>query len=70
MVCDGRDQDPQIDKGLGIDQMGFINEQEGGFFVVGNAVEELEEHPIFAQFGFFTELGDDESEEGVGIERG
>ena len=49
--------------------MGFINDQEGGLFVVGDAVYELEEDAVFAHFGFFTELGNDESEKGVGIER-
>lgn len=69
VLIDGRDQDPEIGKGFGIDQMGFVDDEEGGFFALVDTIEKLQEHAVFAHFGFFTELGNDESEKGVGIER-
>jgi len=57
---------PQIGQALGIDEMGLVDEQECELFILFEAGKDLKQHAVFAHFGFFTELGEDEPQEAVG----
>ena len=50
--------------------MGFVNDEECVLFILVDAVKNLKEHAIFADFRFFTEACDHEPEKGIGVNRG
>ena len=39
----------------------FVDDKEGTFIILIDPIEDLQEHSVFAYFGFFTEFGDNES---------
>ncbi|VTR70337.1 hypothetical protein DESC_790030 [Desulfosarcina cetonica] len=53
-----------------IDQMGFVDDQLGTFFVLFDPFEDLQQHAVFSHPGFFAEFGDHEPEKGIGLDGG
>lgn len=50
--------------------MGLVDDKQGAFIVDIDAIEDLHEHPVFTHQGLFPEFGDDQPQEGVGIQGG
>lgn len=68
LFIDGGDQQAQVGQGLGINQMGLIDDQQGAFFVLFDALEDLQQHAVLSHPGSFAEFGDNKPEKGVGLD--
>lgn len=62
----GADQESEIGEGRWSKEVGFIDDEESGEFVLAAAIEDLQEKPVFCALGGFTQLGDNESQQSSG----
>ena len=66
----GADEEAQVGEGVGGEEVGFVEDEEGGLVGVAGCVEDLEEEAVSAEAGALAEGGDDEAQECGGLDLG
>ena len=59
-VVFGAKRIPEIGKGLGLDQMGFVKNQDGVFIGFVDFFQDLQKETVFSKSGGFAEICDNE----------
>lgn len=55
----GADKEAQIGQGLGGNEVSLVDNQDSKQIVLIDTIDELEEEPVFTEFGSFAERGND-----------
>ena len=70
LFINGRYQQSGVAGGFRVDQMRLVDNKKRAFIVLVDAIEDLQQHAIFSQFGIFPQFDDNQPEKGIGIQRG
>ena len=70
VVDGGTEQEAQVGQGVGVDEVGFVDDEYGGGIGLVYALDNLAEEAVFSESRFFAELGNDKTQEARGVEMG